>query len=151
MMASIKVTNKKDEVTPDLKNKLRTLPQKSSDMVDDVSNIFLDALKPDTPVGKTKELLNKTTISIESFLKRYVYSEALHWNFVIPGHRVLGPIFSAKQRRYWFWLLHNVYGGNYKRKTSGKTQENDYPLKSFNRSQPSVENRVNQFLEYLRD
>ncbi len=150
-MGSIKISKKKDEVTPDIKSKLKSLPQKSSDMIDDVSTIFLEALKPDTPVGKTKELFSKTTISIESFLARYVYSEADHWKWLIPGHKVYGPIFSKKQRRWWFWYLHNVLGGNYKRKTNGKTKENDYPLKSFNRSQPSVENRVNKFLEDLRN
>lgn len=39
-----------------------------------------------------------------------------HAWLVIRGHRTL---VTPRQRRYWFYLLHKVYGGSYARRTSG--------------------------------
>lgn len=39
------------------------------------------------------------------------------WIYIVGGHRVLT---TEKSRKWWFWYLKNVLGGNYTRKTSGK-------------------------------
>lgn len=142
---------KEGEALKYVKDKAKQIKPQAKEMIDDVADIYFDALQDRTPIGETKKLYKLATIKIESFLARYIYSKATYFDWIVGGHKVYGPIFSEKQRRWWFWYLHNVLGGSYKRKTDGKTEPNDYPLDAFTKSDSNVNARVNKYLDWIGD
>ncbi len=117
--------------------------------MDDVGDIYLDAMQQVTPIGETGDLYYQTCVESEGALKRTIYSTSPHWDFVAGGHDVLGPIFSDLQRRWWFWYLYNVLGGWYERKTMGYYEGVDYPLVAFENGEGGVNNRLDEFLDWI--
>ena len=142
----------KDEIVQDaLASLVDDLPNNAFTFIDDVAEILKSAMMDITPIGETSQLHDLTTILYLGDLVRYIYSEAPYFDDVVDGHYVFGPVFSDKQRRWWFWYLRTELGGVYTPKVgSGNRMEgNDYPLVAIDNADPDIEQRASDFLDLI--
>jgi len=140
---------KDDQVSPALQEILDTIDNYAESTMDDIGDIELDAMQFIVPIGETGELGHDLIVENEGGLSRSIYSLSDHWDAVVGGHNVFGPIFSDKQRKWWFWYLWNVLGGEYDNKTDGYLPGNDFPLIAMEMADSNVEARVNEFLDQI--
>lgn len=140
---------KDDQVSPALQEELDQLMPQAESTMDDVGNIYLDATQQVTPIGETGDLFHETIVESDGPLSKIIYSTSSHWDYVVGGHDVFGPIFSDLQRRWWFWYLNEVLGGWYENKTMGYYEGVDYPLSAFENAEPEIENRLDDFLNQI--
>lgn len=149
-MGFITLTINKDELTNYSSGKLGELNSKAGSFLDEIAEIYKDSMVDEAPEvsGETK----RQTIweYIAEFI-RSVYSTVPWWDALVGGHAVYGPIFSDKQRRWWFWYLNTVLGGSYVNKTNGYYPGNDYPSIAFDNAEGSVDQKLEEFLDWLVD
>jgi hypothetical protein len=143
--------NKSETITDELEGLLGELMPQGILMMDDIGEIYKNAMQDVTPIGETQQLYAQTLVESFGDMDRYISSEADHFDPVVGGHIVYGPIFSDLQRRWWFWYLNSVLGGEYTPKvgSGNKLPGNDYPSEAFVNADADVEARVNEFLDYL--
>lgn len=140
---------KQDKVTPELQAKIDEIFGKANETMDDIGDIYREAMEQVTPIGETQDLYNATTVDSEGPLTRVIYSAMYYFDYVVGGHAVYGPIFSDLQRRWWFWYLYNVLGGVYNNRTNGFQPPNDYPAEAFDNAEPDVDRRLDEFLDWI--
>lgn len=148
-MGSVNIVKGVDEATPFIEEMLSSLLPKTSDLLDDLTEIQVEEMQVETPIGETHELHDLTIGISQGELTRYIFSASGHFEPVVEGHVVHGPIFSDLQRRWWFWYLWNVLGGEYVNKTNGFQPPNDYPSTSFSMAEDAINPRLEQFLDEL--
>lgn len=141
--------SKNDQVSPELQDVLDNLMGYAESAMDDIGDIFQDAMEFVVPIGETGELGHLITVDNEGNLTRVIYSMSDHWDAVVGGHAVLGPIFSDAQRKWWFWYLNNVLGGEYTNKTDGYLPGNDFPLIAIAMGESDVDVRLDQFTDQI--
>jgi len=144
-------TTKNEDITPDLISLIGDVKDEGSNMMDDIGDIYKNAMQDVTPIGDTQQLWSLTLVESFGDMDRYISSEADYFDPVVDGHIVYGPIFSDLQRRWWFWYLNAVLGGDYDVKVGAgnKMEGNDYPSEAFDNADADVTARVNEFLDYL--
>lgn len=147
-MGQIQFT-KDDQLSPELRDILSELDSYAESAMDDIGTIEQDAMQFIVPIGATGELGHNIIVEVDGKLSRSIYSLSDHWDAVVGGHNVFGPIFSDKQRRWWFWYLWNILGGEYVNKTDGYLPGNDFPLIAMEMADSNVEARVNEFLDQV--
>jgi hypothetical protein len=142
---------KHETITPELEGLISDLIPQASIMMDDIGGIYKNAMQDVTPIGETNQLHDLTLVESFGELDRYISSEASYFDAVTDGHMVYGPVFSDLQRRWWFWYLNNVLGGEYEVKvgSGNKMAGNDYPSEAMDMADNDVESRVNEFLDFL--
>lgn len=138
-----------DEVTPDLQDKRDNLLIQAIVTLDIIAELYKEFMQAVTPIGETNQLHDLTNVFSDDTLSRWIGSEAPHFDWIVPGHNVHGPIFSDRQRRWWFWYLNNVLGGEYANKTDGKTEPNDYPLIAFEMAEGDVNAQAEEFTDWI--
>jgi len=147
-MGSISTT-KDDQVTPYLEEILGNILPQTSNLLDDISDIEVEYMQSENPIGETQQLNDLTMWEAFSALVRYIFSAAGHFEPIVNGHAILGPFLTEKQRKWWFWYLNEVLGGDYDVKygTGNSTPPNDYPSTSLVASDADVDSRCEQFLD----
>lgn len=147
-MGSVQLT-KEDEVSPYVEGVIDYFQNNTSNLRDDIGDILVDEMQVVNPIGETQQLNDLTICLVLDEYTIYVFSAAAHFEPVVAGHVILGPMLTEKQRKWWFWYLHNVLGGEYTVKygTGNKTPENDYPAEALVNADDPVEARLQQFLD----
>ena len=123
-------------------------PGKTSDLVDELAELYRGYMVAEAPYifGDMRE---GHVIESTGEFTRYVYSDVPYFDAVVNGHVVNGPIYSDKQRRWWFWYLRTVLGGDYSNKTDGFQQGNNYPERAYNNAQSSIDNKMQEYLSKI--
>lgn len=149
-MGSVSIT-KDDPVTPFIDELLGNILPHTSNFLDDVSDIEVEYMQSENPIGETQELNDLTMWISQGELVRYIFSASGHFDPVVGGHEIMGPLLTEKQRKWWFWYLNNVLGGDYDVKygTGNKTPPNDYPAIALVNSDADVDARGDQYLTEL--
>ena len=82
-------------------------------------------------------------------LEKYIFSDVPHFEPIVKGHVITGVNNSERQRRWWFWYVHNELGGEYSPKygTGNKTPENDYPSRALINADSDIDERLQRFLD----
>lgn len=144
-------TSLNQTVTDEIDALIGDINDQGSVMMDDIADIYKNAMQDVTPIGETSQLYSLTLVESFGDMDRYISSEADYFDPVVDGHMVYGPVFSDLQRRWWFWYLYAVLGGEYDVKvgSGNKMTGNDYPSEAFDNADADVEARVNEFLDYL--
>lgn len=138
------------EVTrPDLDDILNNILPKAVTMMDNVADTYKDYLETEAPVGETHELSDLSMWESLGPLERFIFSASGHFDPIVKGHKVYGPIFSDLQRRWWFWYLWNVLGGEYENTTNGMTEPNDYPQVAFDGADSDIDGILDDYLQDL--
>ena len=148
-MGFMEIRKGNDEVTPDLHDKQDNLLVQAIVTLDIIAELYKEFMQAVTPIGETNQLHDLTDIFSDDTLSRWIISEAPHFDWIVPGHAVYGPIFSDKQRRWWFWYLNNVLGGEYTNNAMGKTGPNDYPQIAFDMAEGDVNAEAEEFLNWI--
>lgn len=150
-MGSVNISKSGDEVTPFIQDILDNILGKTSNFLDDVSDIEVDYMQSENPIGETQQLNDLTMWEPKGELVRYIFSAAGHFEPIVEGHVILGPMLTERQRKWWFWYLFNVLGGDYDVKygTGNKTPANDYPTRALVASDDEVDVRAEQYLDDL--
>ncbi|BDZ68596.1 hypothetical protein [Methanobacterium ferruginis] len=149
-MGSVNFT-KNDEVTPYVENVIGNLTGHTSRALDDISDIEVEYMQSENPIGETHELNDMAMWEATGDLKRYIFSGSGHFDPIVDGHVILGPLLTERQRKWWFWYLNAVLGGSYDVKygTGSSTPPNDYPARALDASDADVDIRLDQYLNDL--
>ena len=149
-MGTLDVTNDGATVSGELQDILDNLLGSANEFMDDIGAILQENMELVTPIGDTNDLYDKTTVEVEG-LQRSVYSKSDHFDPVVDGHMVYGPVFSDRQRKWWFWYLENFLGGDYDVKvgSGNKMEGNEYPTRAYYDAQSSVDMRLQEFLDNI--
>ena len=149
-MGTLDVSNDGATVSGELQDILDNLLGSANDFMDDIGAILQENMEIVTPIGDTNDLYDKTTVESEG-LQRSIYSKSDHFDPVVDGHMVYGPVFSDRQRRWWFWYLENFLGGDYDVKvgSGNKMEANDYPLEAVDLADGDIEMRASEFLDLI--
>lgn len=141
--------SKNDEVSPYVEGVIDYFQSNSSGLMDDIGDIGVEEMQVVNPIGETQQLNDLTMWIPQGEFVRYIFSAAGHFEPVVAGHVILGPMLTEKQRKWWFWYLHNVLGGEYTVKygTGNKTPGNDYPAEALINMDDPVEVRLQEFLD----
>ncbi|KYC53875.1 MAG: hypothetical protein AMQ22_00075 [Candidatus Methanofastidiosum methylothiophilum] len=118
------------------------------EFVGDVLDIYKFSMQDIAPERQGNTKRNITVERLSDSLG-FVYSEVDWWDPLVGGHAVYGPIFSERQRRWWFWYLNTVLGGVYVNKTEGYKGGDDFPLEAFYNAEADVESRISEFGDLL--
>ncbi|MBZ2167008.1 hypothetical protein [Methanobacterium spitsbergense] len=121
------------------------LPDDTILLLDDLAEIYKDNMDIEAP-NLTGFLISMHVIEQLGTYDRYIYSEASYFDDVVSGHAVYGPIFSDLQRRWWFWYLQNVLGGEYENRTDGRQPGNDYPTRAYHNAQSAIDYRLHEYI-----
>ena len=124
------------------------IPDDTTLLLDDLGEIYKENMDIEAPF-LTGYLISQHIVEMLGTYDRYIYSDAPYFDDVVAGHAVYGPIFSEKQRRWWFWYLHNVLGGSYENKTDGHQPGNNYPTRAYYNAQPTVDARIQEYLSNI--
>lgn len=127
---------------------VESLPKKTTVLVDDVAEVYRGAMVAGSPY-RTGDMRKLHTIVETGQYSRYIFSDVLYFDSVVGGHKVNGPIYSDRQRRWWFWYLNEVLGGVYENKTNGYLAGNNYPARAYASSASSIQEKEQQFLNSL--
>ncbi len=150
-MGSVQVTKSYDEVTPYIEEIISNILPQTSQTLDDISDIEVEYMQSENPIGETQQLNDLTMWEARGELVRYIFSAAGHFEPIVNGHVILGPFLTDLQRRWWFWYLNEVLGGDYDVKygTGNNTPPNDYPSRALEYSDADVDARLDQYLNDL--
>lgn len=135
----------KDNVQGVYLNLVGEFPNDSVILVDDLAEIYRGYMADESPfvIGDMREGLVIENIGMYG---RYVFSDVPYFDAVVAGHWVYGPIFTEKQLKWWFWYLRVMLGGEYVNKTDGFKEGNDFPSRAYEKAQPRIDDRIQQFL-----
>ena len=152
MVSPVTLTfNVNKETVYDLYEKIISeTPDDVVQMLDDVADIYKESMNIEAPMV-TGNLMDLHVVESLGTYDRYIYSEAPYFDYVVDGHFLFGPVYSDKQRRWWFWYLANVLGGDYTPKvgSGNRLEGNNYPTRAYYDAQASVEIRLQEFLENI--
>jgi hypothetical protein len=150
-LGNLDLKKEEEDIISDLQSMKEFLPILAVLFMDDVGEILKESLQLFTPIGDTQQLHDLIVVESMGDLVRYIYSEADHFDPVVDGHMVYGPVFSDKQRRWWFWYLDAVLGGSYEPKvgSGNKLPANDYPSLAVEDADGSIELRAEEFLDQI--
>jgi hypothetical protein len=135
-----------DNTSPDLIDILSSLMGNAIDFMDEVGDLYVGAEQAFAPYW-TGDVYNKTISEAEGPLTRNIYSTSDHFDPLVDGHVILGPMLTDKQRKWWFWFLNNVLGGDYTPKygTGSKTPPNEYISDAFSAVDPDIDGKLDEF------
>ena len=121
-------------------------PDKFSQLMEDLAEIYRLYMVDFSPwiTSNMRQMMEKDDTGDYSW---YVYSDVPYFDDVVGGHKVYGPIFSDKQRRWWFWYLKNVLGGSYTSK--GGYSGNDFPAQAYDAASGEIDAKIQEFLSSL--
>lgn len=134
---------------PDLESIIENFMDKTVQHLDNIADIYKSYLASEAPIGETHELSDLSMWEALGQLERFIFSASGHFDPLVKGHKVFGPIFSDLQRRWWFWYLLNELGGVYMNKTDGQTEPNDYPQDAYDAAESDVDSELQDYLEDL--
>jgi hypothetical protein len=146
--ATLTFTIGKDTVQGLYQKLVDELPDDTTLLLDDLSEIYKENMDIEAPY-LTGYLISMHIVEMLGTYDRYIYSDASYFDDVVGGHAVYGPIFSDKQRRWWFWYLKNVLGGSYENKTDGHQPGNDYPTRAYYNAQSAIDARIQEYLSNI--
>ena len=118
---------------------IENIPGRSSTLVDDLANIYKNAMVSESPYDQG-DMRRFMTVDIVSDYERYIYSDVYYFDFVVGGHLTRPPL-----------------GGSYmgKRVGTGKGQHwvpgNPFPQRAFQNASGEVKNRLQEFISTLGD
>ena len=147
--ATVTTLISKDELTGFMQSMMDRFMPETDSMLDDLGEIYVEEMQTANPIGETHELNDLTMVLSEDEFTRYIFSAAGHFVPVVEGHDVFGPIFSDKQRAWWFWYLNNVLGGVYDNKTDGYLEGNPYPAEAFEMADGEVQDRMQVYMNNI--
>jgi hypothetical protein len=133
---------------------VENIPQKTVSLVDEIASIYERYMTMEAPISDSPGrggLRDAHTIMDIGEYGRYIYSDVPYFDAVVTGHEVMGIDNSEQQRKWWFWYLKNVLGGDYTPivGTGNKTEGNDYPTRAFYNAKSDVDTAINNYLNNI--
>lgn len=133
-----------------MRNSYRKEPEIISNfrsMLEELEALYYENIGLEVPVNEG-DLWASTTTVWEAWGFE-ISPTADHAKYVIKGHESLA---TEAQRRWWFWYLNEVLGGDYERKTDGPpgyVPPNDYMQRAIDRSEGEFANIFESFMSWL--
>ena len=124
------------------------LPDDTTQLLDDLGETYKEFMEFEAP-AISFDLINNIIVEMLGTYDRYIYSTVSYFDDVVAGHDVYGPIFSDKQRAWWFWYLKNVLGGEYTNKTDGHKEGNNFPTRAYYDAQSTIDAQISRYLENI--
>jgi len=125
-----------DEVKTEFKN-----------MLERMEKMYYDAILKEVPIDTWNLYFSHETRWEEYGFE--IEPTADYAKYVIGGHATM---VSEAQRRWWFWYLNNILGGEYERKTEGppgQVPPNDYIGRAIESSEGEFLNIFEDFMAWL--